>query len=146
MAGKAFVTTPADRPEGLRIVGERITVLAARAATDGYEVFLQEGPAGSGPPPHHHAWDESFFVIEGEVEFGIGAEARTAGAGTLVHLPAGTVHWFRFGPVGARMLSLTGAGGHASAFFTDLAGAVPDGAVDPAKFAEVAGRWGVRFV
>jgi quercetin dioxygenase-like cupin family protein len=71
-------------------------VLASAEATEGYEVFLQRGPEGSGPPPHSHPWDESFFVIKGEIDFGIGADSTTALAGTLVHLPAGTEHWFRF--------------------------------------------------
>jgi quercetin dioxygenase-like cupin family protein len=145
MESKAFVRTPEDRPAGLRIVGERITVLADARATGGYEVFLQEGPAGSGPPPHEHAWDEAFFVLDGEMEFGFGDERRTAVPGTLVHLPRGTVHWFRFGAGGARMLSMTGTGTRAAGFFTDLAAAVPDGGIDAAKFEEVAGRWGVRF-
>ena len=47
--------------------------------------------------------DESFFVVKGEVAFGIGAESTTASAGTLVHLPSGTVHWFRFGKGGAAL-------------------------------------------
>lgn len=70
-------------------------MLASKQATGGYEVFLQEGDEGTGPPPHEHAWDESFYVIEGEIEFGIGDDQMTARPGTLVHMPAGTVHWFR---------------------------------------------------
>jgi hypothetical protein len=35
--------------------------------------LLQEGPEASGPPPHSHPWDESFYVVKGKIEFGIGA-------------------------------------------------------------------------
>ncbi len=145
MGSKAFLVSPEDRPAALAIVGERVTVLADARATGGYEIFLQEGPAGSGPPPHEHTWDEAFFVLEGEVEFGYGDERRTAVAGSLVHLPAGTVHWFRLGAGGARMLSMTGAGSRAAGFFTDIAAALPGGGVDPQTFATVAARWGARF-
>ena len=37
-------------------------MLASGAQTGGYEIFLQVGPEGSGPPPHNHPWDESFYV------------------------------------------------------------------------------------
>ena len=40
--------------------------------------------------------------------------------GTLVHVPAGTAHWFRFGKDGGQMLSVTGVGSRASSMFTDI--------------------------
>lgn len=146
MSAKAFVVTPENRPRALDIVGERLTVLADTGATGGgYEIFLQEGAAGSGPPPHHHDWDESFFVFEGEVEFGFDGTQQTATAGTLVHLPAGTVHWFRFGPAGGRMLSLTGAGSSAAAFFTAVDAEIAGGALDVPKLVAVGARHDLRF-
>jgi quercetin dioxygenase-like cupin family protein len=142
MAARAFVVTPEDYPPALDIVGEHVTVLASGEATEGYEVFLQRGPEGSGPPPHSHPWDESFFVINGQIEFGIGAESTTASPGTLVHLPAGTVHWFRFGRGGAEMISMTSRLG-ASTMFTDMAREVAPVDPDPAKLAEVGARHGL---
>jgi quercetin dioxygenase-like cupin family protein len=90
MAVIPFITAPEDYAPALDIVGEHVTVLASGEATGGYEVFLQRGPEGSGPPPHSHPWDESFFVVKGQIDFGIGPESKTASPGTLVHLPAGT--------------------------------------------------------
>src|SRR5262249_42149074 len=106
MPAQPFVTTAADTP-ALEIVGEAITVLASGEATGGYEVFHQKGPEGSGPPPHCHPWDESFYVVSGRIDFGYGDESTTAKPGTFVHLPAGTVHWFRFGAGGGEMISMT---------------------------------------
>ena len=145
MSKKAFALTAGDRPRALNIVGERITVLASKQVTEGYEIFLQEGDEGTGPPPHRHDWDESFFVIEGAIDFGIGDEQTTAQAGTLVHLPAGTVHWFRFGRGGGRMLSMTGESSGAAAFFTDCDRVIPDGSPDLEKLGAVADRHSVRF-
>src|SRR5262245_672073 len=107
MAVRPFVVTPEDYADALDIVGEHVTVLASGRATGGYEIFLQRGPEGSGPPPHSHPWDESFFVVRGEIDFGIGADSKTASPGSLVHLPAGTVHWFRFGGGGVEMILIT---------------------------------------
>ena len=138
MSEQPIILSPAARPRALQIVGEKLTVLADNSVTNGYEVFLQEGPAGSGPPPHHHTWDEAFFILEGEVDFGVGERRLTATVGTFVHLPAGTSHWFRFGAAGGKMLSLTGAGSQASAFFTGVDAALPQGEMDVAVIERVA--------
>jgi quercetin dioxygenase-like cupin family protein len=144
MAPKPFVVTPADYAAPLDVVGEQITVLASGRATGGYEVFLQRGPPGSGPPPHSHPWDESFYVVKGEIEFGIGADATIAAPGTLVHLPAGTVHWFRFGAGGGEMVSMTSRLG-ASTLFTDMAAELAPVDPDLGKFIEVGARHGVKL-
>jgi quercetin dioxygenase-like cupin family protein len=144
MAVKPFVVAPKDYAPALNIVGEHVTVLASGEATESYEVFLQRGPEGSGPPPHSHPWDESFFVVKGHVDFGIGGESTTASPGTLVHLPAGTVHWFRFGRGGAEMVSMTSRLG-ASKLFTDLAREVAPVDPDLGKLAEVGARHGLTM-
>src|SRR5262249_54984668 len=96
---KPLVVGPYE-PAPLKVVGEEITILAPGAVTGSYEIFHQAGPDGSGPPPHSHQWDEAFYVINGEVIFGVGHEPElAAGAGTFVHVPAGTTHWFPFGAV-----------------------------------------------
>jgi quercetin dioxygenase-like cupin family protein len=119
VAAQPMVVSPEDRPRSLSVVGEQITVLASGAQTGSYEIFLQAGPEGSGPPPHNHPWDEAFYVMRGEVAFGVGDIERVALPGTLVQLPGGTTHWFRFGPGGGEMLSMTSRAG-AAAFFTEV--------------------------
>ena len=52
-------------------------------------------PHAPTPPPHiHHAHEEGFYVLEGELEFLAGTETVRAGQGTLVMVPIGTVHTF----------------------------------------------------
>lgn len=120
MDNQAFFTTAADYGRPLNVVGEHINVLASGATTGSYEVFLQEGPEGSGPIPHTHPWDESFYVIRGEVDFSVNrSDLRTARPGDLVHVPAGTPHWFRWNRGGGAMLSLTSRLG-ASRLFADI--------------------------
>lgn len=145
MAPKPFVVEPKDYAPALNIVGEHVTVLASGDATEGYEIFFQRGPEGSGPPPHEHPWDESFFVVAGEIDFGIGAESMTAIKGTLVHLPAGTSHWFRFGKGGGEMVSMTSRPG-ASRMFTEVAREVAPVNPDLAKLGEVGARHGLKLV
>src|SRR5437879_13533325 len=47
------------------------------------------------PPPHiHHAHEEVFYVLEGELEFLAGTETVRAGQGAFVMVPIGAVHTF----------------------------------------------------
>ena len=142
MPVRPFVVAPEDYAPALDIVGEHVTVLASGEATEGYEIFLQRGPEGSGPPPHSHPWDESFYVVKGRIDFGIGSESATASPGTLVHLPAGTVHWFRFRTDG-EMVSITSRLG-ASRMFADMAREVAPVNPDVGKLAEVGARHGLK--
>jgi hypothetical protein len=59
-------------------------------------------------------------VIAGQVIFGVdGNDNLLAPLCTLVHVPGGSVHWFRFGPGGGEMISMTSRP-DAAAFFTDV--------------------------
>jgi quercetin dioxygenase-like cupin family protein len=119
MSSGPIVVTPDERPKALDLGGEDITVLASGAQTNSYEVFLQVGREGSGPPPHHHPWDEAFYVLRGEVTFGADGQEATVGPGAFVHIPGGTTHWFRLGGGGSEMLSITSRAG-AAGFFTGI--------------------------
>jgi quercetin dioxygenase-like cupin family protein len=113
-----FVVKPSEhRP--LHVVGENIAVLASADSTHSYEVFLQSGPAGAGPPPHQHPWDEAYYVLDGQLEVLVGDRVLSLSAGEFVHVPAGTVHNFRMKSATAKFLSVNSGRG-ASAFFTDL--------------------------
>jgi len=140
-----FIVKPGQGPRPLNVVGEQITVLASSEQTGGYEIFLQVGPEGSGPPPHNHPWDESFYVIRGEMALGVGQNETTAGPGTLVHVPAGTIHWFRFGKGGCEMVSMTSRGG-ASRLFTDFDREISPEKPDLGKLIEIGHGYGLVVV
>lgn len=143
MATPIFLT-PDVSPRPLNIVGEQLTVLASGDQTGSYEIFLQDGPEGSGPPPHSHDWDECFYVISGQLTFGVGGEERSATAGSFVHLPAGTEHWFRFGPGGARMVSVTSREG-AAKMFAEFDREISPDAPDLGKLVAIGRKHGVTI-
>jgi quercetin dioxygenase-like cupin family protein len=145
MNPQPMIVTPEDHSSSLKVVGEEITVLASGAETGSYEIFLQAGPESVGPPPHSHPWDEAFYVLEGTVEFGIAESVQTAGPGTLVQLPAGTVHWFRLGAGGARMLSIT-SNEAAAAMFADIDRTIAPGDPDIGELVAVITSHGVSVL
>jgi quercetin dioxygenase-like cupin family protein len=138
-----FVLTPNNHDPALNVLGIKVTVLASHAATQSYEITLQRGDEGTGPPPHSHDWDESFYVLKGNLEFTYAGKAVTCTPGTLVHVPAGMVHGFRFGDGGGEMLELTGQGGFATQMFTAVSKEVPPGPLDLPKVMEVLKQNGV---
>ncbi len=47
------------------------------------------------PPPHiHHAHEEGFYILEGELEFVGGTQTVRAGQGAFVMVPTGVAHTF----------------------------------------------------
>jgi quercetin dioxygenase-like cupin family protein len=80
---------------------------------DELEVLELVCEPGYGPvDPHvHDAHTDSFFILEGEVEFTIGDETVRAGPGTWVAAPPGVRHGFSIpGPDRARMLNVQAPG------------------------------------
>ena len=85
---KPYVVMPSDsRPDALDVLGTKVTVLEAASQNGGYGLTFQQGPEGSGPPPHSHDWDEAFYVLSGAINFQCGDKHYECHPGTLVHVP-----------------------------------------------------------
>ena len=148
MSKQAFDIGPQNYPEPHSVVGVDVMVLASKEATGGYEITLQIGNEGSGPPPHAHPWDESFFVVKGEVDFTYEDKTSRAVAGTFFHLPAGTVHGFRICEDGTTMMEITGEGSQSIAMFKSISEEVAPGipqSTDVPKIVEILGRFGATL-
>jgi quercetin dioxygenase-like cupin family protein len=146
MKAEPFVVSPKSYGPALDVLGVSVTVLASNIQTQGYEVTLQAGSEGAGPPPHRHVWDESFFVLSGSVEFSINGKADLCGPGTLVHLPAGTVHSYRFGAGGGRLFEIAGQGGNATRLFAQVSREIPTGPPDVPALTSVLEQNGVTLM
>lgn len=144
MGSKPFVIKPADRNTALDVLGTQVTVLVSGDDSQDQRITLQTGSEGTGPPPHSHGWDESFYVSKGHIQFTCAGETTLCAAGTLVHVPADTVHSFSYGPGGGEMIEITGRGSNAIEMFTALARELPPGPPDVAKAVQVLDEHGVR--
>ena len=142
MKTQPFVITPKDYDPALNVLGIKVTVLVANKATSGYEITRQQGEKEMGPPPHSHNWDESFYVVAGEVEFTCSGSTVVCSPGTLVHVPAGTVHSFRYLADSCDVLEITGPG-LATQMFTAVSKEIPPGPPEIPKLLEVLKQNGV---
>lgn len=143
---KPYILQPANRQPPLSVMGCRIAVLAEQGQIPDQQITVQSGGQGMGPPPHSHEWDESFYVMRGQVEFNCGGQAATCSAGAFVHVPAGTVHAFQFGPDGGEMLEITGKGSQAVAMFRRIDSQAAAASAPPpvADVVRVLGEVGVK--
>ena len=137
MSVEAFVLQPDNYPEPIDAIGCAITELVKAQTAQSYEITMQGGPEGVGPPPHRHPWDEAFFVLSGSVEFTVDDKQIVCAAGSIAQIPAGTVHCFRFGPDGGNMLDITGAGSKAIQLYNGIADGLSRDALDVSKAAQI---------
>ena len=125
-----------DEAPGGALLGGSIHIRVRSEDTDGtFGLIEQVVPAGfPGPPLHvHPEFEETFYVIEGEIAVRVGDEGHEVGAGAVAVVPRGTPHTFANPterPV--RMLVLVTPGGF-ERYFEALAAAVAErGAFPPA--------------
>lgn len=77
------------------VVGDNYTILLTGEDTDGrFALIDMLVPAGGGPPPHRHDFEEMFHVLEGELEVTFRDETQTIRAGETVNVPARAPHFF----------------------------------------------------
>jgi quercetin dioxygenase-like cupin family protein len=78
------------------IAGDTYTILVSGAETAGrYCLIDMHVPAGGGPPPHRHDFEEMFALLEGELEFTFRGKTSTVRAGSTVNIPANAPHAFK---------------------------------------------------
>lgn len=88
------------------------SILLGGAQTDGRLALIEmRVPDGMGPPLHRHDFEETFWVLEGEIEATFRGEARRVPAGHAVHVPANAPHRFRALGGPARLLCLCAPAG-----------------------------------
>ena len=105
----------------LGVVGDTYTVLLSGDDTDGrYCLIDMHVPPGGGPPPHRHDFEESFTVLDGEIEATFRGETTTVKAGRTLHVPANAPHSFtNASDRPARLLCLCAPAGQ-EAFFAQI--------------------------
>src|ERR1700733_6184707 len=85
---RALTVADPDNDELRHVVvgGGTYTILIGGEDTNGrYALIDMLIPAGGGPPPHRHEFEEMFHVLEGEVEVTLREETSNAHTGETVN-------------------------------------------------------------
>ena len=142
-----------DDGDAFWFLDTRMTIKAGGEQTGGSFTLLEfAAPTGFAPPLHvHHQEDESFYLLDGELEVHCGEQSWTAGPYSFVFLPRGIPHSFvvSHGPV--RALQITTPAGFEN--FVEALGRRPQHAGLPEpltpdfpRIAEVSARYGREIV
>jgi quercetin dioxygenase-like cupin family protein len=121
------------------LVGDTYTVLLSGKDTNGgyclIDMFI---PPGGGPPPHRHDFEETFIILEGEVEAIFRGEKSVVRAGETVHIPANAPHQFlNTSAQSARMLCICSPSGQEE-FFASVGAPVASRTTPPPKLDDAA--------
>ena len=87
-----------DKDQGLPhigLVGDTYTITVSGDDTAGrFCVIDMHIPPGGGPPPHRHDFEETFILLEGEIEATFRGKKSIVRAGDTVNIPANAPHQF----------------------------------------------------
>ena len=122
------------------VVGDTYTVLLDGTQTDNhYCVIDMLIPQHGGPPPHRHDFEETFVVLEGEIEATFRGQTSTVKTGETLHIPANAPHRFTNArPEPARLLCICSPAGQEE-FFLAIGDPVPT-RTSPPPTTDEAGR------
>jgi quercetin dioxygenase-like cupin family protein len=119
------ILRPAEEVEAAELGPNRVTFPLHGAETGGtYSLtdFRMAPPPAPGPPPHiHEDADEAVYVLEGELEMGIGDRKLVGSAGAVMLVPKGTLHSLaNVGSTPARILVILSPPGY-EGFWREMA-------------------------
>jgi quercetin dioxygenase-like cupin family protein len=92
------ITVDARAGANISVVGDTYRILISGSETNGaFAAIDMLIPPDGGPGPHAHSEiEESFYVIDGEIEFKSESGVYTASKGSYVNIPkGGVVHAFK---------------------------------------------------
>ena len=103
------------------LVGDTYTITVDGDATnDRFCVVDMHIPPGGGPPPHRHDFEETFILLEGEIEATFRGKKYSLRAGETVNIPSNAPHQFHnTSSVPARLLCICSPAGQEK-FFAEV--------------------------
>jgi len=114
------------------VVGDTYTILLTGDDTnERFCLIDMHVPPGGGPPPHRHDFEETFVLLEGELELTFRGSKSVARAGDTVNVPSNAPHQFHNSSQKAvRMLCLCSPAGQEK-FFLEIGVPVPTRTTPP---------------
>lgn len=146
----AFLALPPDdlsrsltvaKAEGLPhigLVGDTYTITVSGENTHGrFCVIDMHIPPGGGPPPHRHDFEETFILLEGEMEATFRGKKSIVRVGDTLNIPANAPHRFHNTSSGhVRMICICSPAGQEE-FFVEVGVPVATSTTPPPKLSEV---------
>jgi quercetin dioxygenase-like cupin family protein len=138
----------ADAPIAIPAIGLDLIVHMSPSASGGaFSIIETINAPGKGPPRHKHTEAEIFRVLEGRYLYEMNGRRFYAEAGDVISIPGGAEHGFvNVTDKPARQYILIVPGLDASAFFTEFADVMRNGAPDKSALNRFGAKWRVEFL
>jgi quercetin dioxygenase-like cupin family protein len=131
--------------KSFQMLSHIFTTKISAADTNGEWIMYEvTDTAGNGAPLHSHPWDETFYIVEGEMEVQVGNCKALAVAGTSLFVPANVAHNFKICSPTIRVL-VTIAPAAAEAFYREVGEKVTSLPPDPEVFGAICEKHNVRL-
>ena len=95
---RVLTLAQSDKNQSLRhfgVVGDTYTILLTGDDTDGRFCLIDmHVPPEGGPPPHRHDFEETFVILEGELDVTFRGNKSVVRAGDAVNIPSNAPHQF----------------------------------------------------
>jgi quercetin dioxygenase-like cupin family protein len=144
---KQAVVVRRHEGEALKVMGAGVRfVCPAEKTGKSWSMMEVTVPRHAGPTSHHHPWDEAYYIVEGEVRFGMDGREVLAKAGDFLYAPGGTVHSFQGASDNPARVLIFDAPAHAESFFRDMDREVKEMPRDMPKALEIGERHQIHFV
>ncbi len=123
--------------EHIGLVGDTYTITVTGDDTAGrFCVIDMHIPPGGGPPPHRHDFEETFVVLDGEIEATFRGKKSVVRAGDTINVPSNAPHQFHNGSAQpARMICICSPAGN-EMFFREVGTPVATRTTPPPKLDE----------
>jgi quercetin dioxygenase-like cupin family protein len=136
---RALTLAQPDNLPHIGLVGDTYTILLTGKDTAGRFCLIDMHiPPGGGPPPHRHDFEESFSLLEGELQATFRGARSTVRAGETINIPANAPHQFHNASTSpARLLCICSPAGQEE-FFMQIGVPVATRTTPPPKLDEAA--------
>src|SRR6202451_608447 len=134
---RRLILAPANTLLHIGLVGDTYTITVTGEQSDGrFCVIDMYIPPGGGPPPHRHDFEETFILLEGEMEASFRGKKSSVRAGDTLNIPANAPHQFHNASTSpVRMLCICSPAGQEK-FFMEVGVPVPTRTTPPPKLNE----------
>jgi mannose-6-phosphate isomerase-like protein (cupin superfamily) len=91
----AYAAGEGNSGQYIGLVGDTYTItVAGKDTRDRFCVIDMHVPPGGGPGPHRHDFEETFILLEGELDVTFRGRKSTVRAGDTVNIPSNAPHQF----------------------------------------------------
>ncbi len=136
-SNRSLTLAQPDQLPHVGLVGDTYTITVPGEKTEGrFCIIDMHIPPGGGPPPHRHDFEETFVLLEGQMEATFRGKRSLVSVGETINIPANAPHQFHnksAGPV--RMLCICSPAGQ-DKFFLEVGVPVATRTTPPPKLGE----------